>query len=102
MDAPSPQPGPSASATQDVIWRRRFWAAGTILFWIVLVAIAIYVVGLFITPLSYLIIGIILAYIFYPVVDKLARYIRAGWRSCWSFLRRLPSRSFFPSQCCVR
>ena len=78
MDAPSPQPAPSASATQDVIWRRRFWAAGTILFWIALAAIAIYVVGLFITPLSYLIIGIILAYIFYPVVDKLARYIPRG------------------------
>ena len=92
MDAPSPQPAPSASATQDVIWRRRFWAAGTILFWIVLAAIAIYVVGLFITPLSYLIIGIILAYIFYPVVDKLARYIPRGLAILLVFLRRLPSR----------
>lgn len=89
MDAPSPQPAPSASATQDVIWRRRFWAAGTILFWIVLVAIAIYVVGLFITPLSYLIIGIILAYIFYPVVDKLARYIPRGLAILLVFLAAL-------------
>jgi predicted PurR-regulated permease PerM len=89
VDAPSPQPAPSASATQDVIWRRRFWAAGTILFWIVLVAIAIYVVGLFITPLSYLIIGIILAYIFYPVVDKLARYIPRGLAILLVFLAAL-------------
>ena len=89
MDAPSPQPAPSASATQDVIWRRRFWAAGTILFWIVLAAIAIYVVGLFITPLSYLIIGIILAYIFYPVVDKLARYIPRGLAILLVFLAAL-------------
>ncbi len=89
MDAPSPQPAPSASATQDVIWRRRFWAAGTILFWIALAAIAIYVVGLFITPLSYLIIGIILAYIFYPVVDKLARYIPRGLAILLVFLAAL-------------
>ena len=89
MDAPSPQPAPSASATQDVIWRRRFWAAGTILFWIVLAAIAIYVIGLFITPLSYLIIGIILAYIFYPVVDKLARYIPRGLAILLVFLAAL-------------
>jgi predicted PurR-regulated permease PerM len=89
VDAPSPQPAPSASAAQDVIWRRRFWAAGTILFWIVLAAIAIYVVGLFITPLSYLIIGIILAYIFYPVVDKLARYIPRGLAILLVFLAAL-------------
>jgi predicted PurR-regulated permease PerM len=78
VDAPSPQPAPSASATQDVIWRRHFWAAGTILFWIAIAAAAIYVVGLFVTPLTYLIIGMILAYIFYPIVDMLARYIPRG------------------------
>lgn len=78
MDAPSPQPTSSASATQDVIWRRRFWAAGTILFWIAIAAAAIYVVGLFVTPLTYLVIGMILAYIFYPIVDMLARYIPRG------------------------
>ena len=94
MDAPSPQPAPSASATQDAIWRRRFWAAGTILFWIVLAAIAIYVVGLFITPLSYLIIGIILAYIFYPVVDKLARYIPRGLAILLVFLAALAIAAF--------
>jgi predicted PurR-regulated permease PerM len=78
VDAPSPQPTSSASATQDVIWRRRFWAAGTILFWIAIAAAAIYVVGLFVTPLTYLVIGMILAYIFYPIVDMLARYIPRG------------------------
>jgi predicted PurR-regulated permease PerM len=78
VDAPSPQPASTAGHTKDVVWRRRFWAAGTILFWIAIAAVALYVVGLFITPLSYLIIGMILAYIFYPVVDKLARYIPRG------------------------
>ncbi|HEY7020086.1 MAG TPA: AI-2E family transporter [Ktedonobacterales bacterium] len=94
MDAPSPQPAPSASATQDVVWRRRFWAAGTVLFWIALAAIAIYVVGLFITPLSYLIIGMILAYIFYPVVDKLARYIPRGLAILLVFLAALAIAAF--------
>jgi predicted PurR-regulated permease PerM len=94
VDAPSPQPAPSASATQDVVWRRRFWAAGTVLFWIALAAIAIYVVGLFITPLSYLIIGMILAYIFYPVVDKLARYIPRGLAILLVFLAALAIAAF--------
>jgi predicted PurR-regulated permease PerM len=78
VDAPSPQPTSSASATQDGAWRHRFWAAGTILFWIAIAAAAIYVVGLFVTPLTYLIIGMILAYIFSPIVDMLARYIPRG------------------------
>jgi predicted PurR-regulated permease PerM len=94
VDAPSSQPAPSASVTQDVAWRRRFWAAGTILFWIALAAIAIYVIGLFITPLSYLIIGIILAYIFYPVVDKLARYIPRGLAILLVFLAALAIAAF--------
>jgi predicted PurR-regulated permease PerM len=94
VDAPSPQPAPSASATQDVIWRRRFWAAGTVLFWIALAAIAIYLVGLFITPLSYVIIGMILAYIFYPVVDKLARYIPRGLAILLVFLAALAIAAF--------
>jgi predicted PurR-regulated permease PerM len=78
VDAPSPQPTSSASATQDGAWRRRFWTAGTILFWIAIAAAAIYVVGLFVTPLTYLIIGMILAYVFYPIVEMLARYIPRG------------------------
>jgi predicted PurR-regulated permease PerM len=78
VDAPSPQPTSTASASQDIAWRRRFWAAGTILFWIAIAAATIYVVGLFVTPLTYLIIGMILAYIFYPIVDLLARYIPRG------------------------
>jgi predicted PurR-regulated permease PerM len=78
VDAPSPQPTSSSSSTHDVIWRRRFWAAGTVLFWIAIAAAAIYVVGLFVTPLTYLVIGMILAYIFYPIVDMLARYIPRG------------------------
>jgi predicted PurR-regulated permease PerM len=94
VDAPSPQPTSSASSTQDVIWRRRFWAAGTILFWIAIAAVAIYVIGLFITPLSYLIIGIILAYIFYPVVDKLARYIPRGLAILLVFLAALAIAAF--------
>jgi predicted PurR-regulated permease PerM len=89
VDAPSPQPVTSASHAQDVVWRRRFWAAGTILFWIAIAAVAIYVIGLFVTPLSYLIIGIILAYIFYPVVDKLARYIPRGLAILLVFLAAL-------------
>jgi predicted PurR-regulated permease PerM len=89
VDAPSPQPTSSASHTQDVVWRRRFWVAGTILFWIAIAAVALYVIGLFITPLSYLIIGIILAYIFYPVVDKLARYIPRGLAILLVFLAAL-------------
>ena len=89
MDAPSPQPAPSAIHTQDVVWRRRFWAAGTILFWIAIAAVAIYVIGLFVTPLSYLIIGMILAYIFYPIVDKLARYIPRGLAILLVFLAAL-------------
>jgi predicted PurR-regulated permease PerM len=78
VDAQSPQPISSASETPDGAWRRRFWAAGTILFWIAIAAAAISVVGLFVTPLTYLIIGMILAYIFYPIADMLARYIPRG------------------------
>jgi predicted PurR-regulated permease PerM len=94
VDAPSPQPAPSAIAPQDVVWRRRFWAAGTVLFWIAIAAVAIYVIGLFITPLSYLIIGMILAYIFYPVVDKLARYIPRGLAILLVFLAALAIAAF--------
>jgi predicted PurR-regulated permease PerM len=54
-------------------WRRRFWTAGTIVFWIAIAAVALYVLGLFIIPLTYLVIGMILAYVFYPVVDRLER-----------------------------
>jgi predicted PurR-regulated permease PerM len=94
VDAPPPQPTTSASHTQDVVWRRRFWAAGTILFWIAIAEVAIYVIGLFITPLSYLIIGIILAYIFYPIVDKLARYIPRGLAILLVFLAALAIATF--------
>lgn len=89
MEAPAPQSGPSTSLAHDGVWRRRFWAAGTILFWIAIAAVALYVIGLFITPLSYLIIGIILAYILYPVVDKLARYIPRGLAILLVFLAAL-------------
>jgi predicted PurR-regulated permease PerM len=94
VEAPAPQSGPSTSLTQDGVWRRRFWAAGTILFWIAIAAVAIYVIGLFITPLSYLIIGMILAYIFYPVVDRLARYIPRGLAILLVFLAALAIAAF--------
>jgi len=73
MDAPAPQPDTSASALQQSAWRRRFWAAGTIVFWIAIAAVTLYVLGLFIAPLTYLILGMILAYVFYPLVDALER-----------------------------
>jgi predicted PurR-regulated permease PerM len=89
VEAPAPQSGPSTSLTHDGVWRRRFWAAGTILFWIAIAAVALYVIGLFITPLSYLIIGIILSYILYPIVDKLAQYIPRGLAILLVFLAAL-------------
>jgi predicted PurR-regulated permease PerM len=73
VDAPSPSPASPVEANQDGVWRRRFWTAGAILFWIAIAAVALYVIGLFITPLTYLILGMLLAYIFYPLVDMLER-----------------------------
>jgi predicted PurR-regulated permease PerM len=60
---------------QQSEWRRRFWTAGTLVFWIAIAAVALYVTGLFIIPLTYLVIGMILAYVFYPLVDALERRI---------------------------
>jgi predicted PurR-regulated permease PerM len=91
----SQQPESPMSARQDTVWRRRFWAAGTVLFWIAITAVAFYVVGLFITPLTYLIIGIILAYIFYPIVDRLAQRIPRGLAILLVFLVVLAAVVFF-------
>lgn len=94
MDAPSP-PTSLTSANQDGVWRRRFWAAGTILFWIAIAAAVLYVVGLFVTPLTYLVIGMILAYIFYPLVDILTRRLPRALAILLVFLAILAIAVFF-------
>jgi predicted PurR-regulated permease PerM len=95
MDAPAPQPDTSASALQQSAWRHRFWAAGTIVFWIAIAAVTLYVLGLFIAPLTYLILGMILAYVFYPLVDALERRMPRALAILLVFLAILAVVIFF-------
>jgi predicted PurR-regulated permease PerM len=95
VDAPAPQPSPPATTGQDGEWRRRFWTAGTIIFWIAIAAVTLYVLSLFAAPLTYLIIGMILAYAVYPVVQALARRMPRALAILLVFLAALAIAIFF-------
>jgi predicted PurR-regulated permease PerM len=95
VDAPAPQPSPPATTGQDGEWRRRFWTAGAIIFWIAIAAVTLYVLSLFAAPLTYLIIGMILAYAVYPVVDALARRMPRALAILLVFLAALAIAIFF-------
>src|SRR5262245_54038547 len=68
--APSDDRG-ERSAT--AVWTRRFLVALTILAWVGLAVVALYLVHLLAAPVAYLIISALLAYILYPLVQAIQR-----------------------------
>src|SRR6266480_3212039 len=64
-----------ASATST--WLRRFMMIGlTILIWVALVGIFFWFLGVIATPVLLLFLATVLAYVLYPLVKLLSRYVR--------------------------
>jgi len=59
----------------NAVWMRHFLVALTILAWAAIAAIAMWIIGLIATPIMYMIISIIIAYILYPLVKLFQRFM---------------------------
>jgi predicted PurR-regulated permease PerM len=66
---------PSVESNTNVLWIRRFLISLTVFTYICIAAVAIWIIGLIITPILLMIIALLIAYLLYPLVKFLNRFM---------------------------